>query len=349
MPPPDNPDSPEIPEIFETYIMPISGTDFVKYIAFISHIAEILQNKFNRNPFIPKTIYCASGGCLVAYIALMSDFTSNVENWYVGSEMFIRKPTPFTPRLLTFILNGFLYHRTDAMEHLKKLFIPRKLLNVEIVTGYYEKGEECNRIHIVTNRDKENSAIKNLGTNLPTNTTVLKYADDLPAGFYSSDFPISERKAYLNKLMFQSIEAMQNTSNIPYLTGPRGIENALDYGIVSPTTRILTNAPVNKGIYFSPIDCDLCGAMDGYEMIFHKFILNDIISLQNTFSKRIDLLTFEKVIEYVLLSNLSRYCLIIFTPIKVDLKVYDFSFSEVKRLVSICKTALKFRLLYDNV
>src|SRR3989344_6753367 len=119
---------------FETYIMPISGVDFIRYVAFISYLAEYRKAN-GKEPFKPKTIYCASGGCLVANIAIMSDFTSAIEGWYVSSDMFIKRSTPFTPRLLTFIMRGFLYHRADVTEHLKSLFAPYKLLGVEVITG----------------------------------------------------------------------------------------------------------------------------------------------------------------------------------------------------------------------
>jgi hypothetical protein len=333
---------------FDTYVMPISGVDFVRYIAFISFLAQYRSNK-NLPPFTPKTIYCASGGCLTAYVALMSDFTTNIEAWNVSSNMFIKRSTPFTPRLLTLALRGFLYHRAELTDYLRQIFIPHKLLNVEIITGFYEKGsgkpdEHC--IQIVTNRPRDLSIIKDLEP--ATNTTHITYADPLPPQFFDQDTSISlpARKQYLDRLSDISIDAMHNTSNIPYVAAPRGERKAIDFGIVSPTTRIVANAKIDKGIYFSPINIDLATDLEIYSAIFHNLLLNDYISLKNTFEQSSDFPTMDGVISF--LPQCSRYCLVLFTPTKVGMPVDNFTASDAKKYVNICKSSIKIRLLFDQ-
>jgi hypothetical protein len=334
-------------QLFDAYIMPISGVDFVRYIGFISYLSEYCKNR-GRETFKPTVIYCASGGCLTAYMALMSDFSSNVENWEISSKMFIRRPTPYTPRLLTLTLKGFLYHRMDTSKFLKEVFVPSKLLDVEIITGFYENGktdQDEHKICIVTNKPREYSSIQDF--NPPTPTIHVTYADPYPDDFFdlNPDKALQSRKSYLDKLMETSLGAMHNTSNIPFVASPRGENKAIDFGIVSPTTRIITNAIINKGIYMSPINIDKKDCLNAFSAIFHNILLNDYIVLKNTFEQERDFPNMDLVLSF--LPGCARYCLVLYTASEVDIDIESFTCQDAKRFIIRSKNTVRIRLLFD--
>jgi hypothetical protein len=114
----------------------------------------------------PKVIYCASGGCLAAWLATMSSFTKSIERWPITSALFIDKSIPFTPRMISLIANGFFYKRAEIEKYVSDIFVPCKLQDVEIITGYYTMSDansprthgQC--IYISSNFPQERSAIK---------------------------------------------------------------------------------------------------------------------------------------------------------------------------------------------
>ena len=99
------------------FIVPVSGIDFIKYISFFTVLEGIK----------PRTIVCASGGCMVSYIAMMSSFTTSIRNWKINSEMFMHKKVGYIPRLLNLLLFGALYDRTDITSFAREHFVASKL------------------------------------------------------------------------------------------------------------------------------------------------------------------------------------------------------------------------------
>lgn len=360
---------------FTSYTLPISGTDFVKYIAIVAVLAQYRKLK-NMEPFKPRVIYAASGGCLTAYLMMMSSFTEKVQEWALNSDMFVDRPTPFTPRLMTFALHGYLYHRSNITEYIKSVFIPSMIQDTEIVTGFYES---CNpstfghTIKIVTNMDKARSV---LSTFVPSRTNILPvFAPDPPATMITNmglvinpasksinhaTTPQLERsiqKEYLNSVMSLAIDALHKTSNIPFLMEPLGEAQALDYGIVAPSPRMLVNGNSDHSIYFSPINIDRQGEMYSYEMIFHQVIMNDIVALRNSFNssqcfsgtdtmKMLD--TVMQFIAQLSVAN-KRYCLVLYTATQVDIPVHSFGEKTVWYYIQACKSGIRALLLYDKI
>jgi hypothetical protein len=334
--------------------MPISGTDFVRYIAMISFLAEY-RRKRDLEPIKPRVIYAASGGCIVAYIAMMSSFTERIEGWTFTSDMFVNRPTPFTPRMLTFSLKGFFYYRTDLTDYIKENFIPCKLQDVEIVTGYYEKIEQVDLrsvIKIVTNYPPSQSV---LTPQRPIPNVQIVYPREKPELDLGVESSRSELKSYLDSLMSLFTDALHKTSNVPYMMEPLGKSECIDYGIVAPSPRTITNADVNRSIYFSPIDIDRLDVIDDIDMIFHHYITNDIISIQNQFetSQRFTGWDVEQsftsamtLIQKLRLCG-KRYCLLIYTTANINIPIHSFDGKMVKDGIRSCKLKLRFLVLHD--
>jgi len=331
--------------------MPISGTDFVRYTAAISFLASY-QRKCGLPPFKPKTIYAASGGCLVAYLSMMSSFTERVEDWTISSDMFVNRPTPITPRLLTFSLKGFLYHRVDLTEYVKENFVPHKLQDVEIVTGYYEMDNPAtyrSTVKIVTNMPPGRSSLGGHVPRLPNVEVVYPLEEQLFTGDKVVDHRV--RKVYLDEVMLLVIDALHKTSNIPYMMEPLGESAAVDYGVVAPSPRVAVNGNTDRSIYFSPVDIDRTGVITGAEMIYHKTIMNDVVSLRNTFqfSERFEGHDIEQSFMGVLagIGGKRRYCVVVYSTAPLNIQIGHFTDEIVKVHVAACKRTLRFMLLYD--
>lgn len=332
---------------FESYVMPVSGTNFVCYIAMISFLAEY-RHKQGLKPFKPRVIYGASGGCLVAYLAMMSSFTERVEGWTFSSDMFIDRPTPITPRLLTFSLKGFFYHRTDLTDYIKEVFIPHKLQDVEIVTGYYETLDAHSSrsvIKIVSNVPLSRSVLASQGELIAPNTQIVHP----PEGDLCE---LSTRKTYLDALMLLVIDILHKTTNIPFMMEPLGKSGCLDYGVVAPSPRVITNADSNRSVYFSPVDIDRVGVIKGADMIFHNYIMNDILSVRSRFEKsrlfdkQEPEESFTEVLSYITQLR-TRYCLVIYSTATVDIPISHFTDEMVKESIKACKMKLRFLVLHD--
>lgn len=314
--------------IFENFILPISGVDFVRYIAIFSMLSEY--------GIKPAKIYCASGGCLAAYLGMMSSFTSNVELWNFDSNMFVKRPTPITPMLLTFAIRGYLYHRQNIDNFTKKNFIPSKLLDVEIITGYFETKDNSNRIVLTTNYPRSRSSlsednITNIGTNM-----CLKHPKS------ESDF--ANRIDYLDYLMDFCIDSVSKTSNIPYLVNAIGDEKSVDFGVVSPSPMIYANAEINKCIFFSPIDIDDLTSDSMYQIFFHNLILKDVYCLKQNYPNMIKKDNFQDVIDF--LEDKSHYFIVIYTRNKVNLNILKFTFTDYHKAIQDCKSEIKTLIFY---
>lgn len=338
---------------FISFILPVSGTDFVRYDACLSILAEYRKSK-GLEPLKPQVIYAASGGCLTAYKAMMSSFTSRIENWSISSDMFVDRPTPFTPRLLTFALHGYLYHRTNISEYVRSIFVPALIQDVEIVTGFYEQRNPDTYKHtvkIVTNMDKARSVF---ATFVPSCENIIPVFADAPPVKPDANSTTEVKKAwkdYLDSVVTLSIDALHKTSNIPFMMEPLGEAEALDYGIVAPSPRVITNGDPNKSIYFSPVDIDRRGELKNYQMIFHQVIMNDIACLRNSFNSckcfanPDPLRSLDAVMSFI--DGKVRYCLILYTTAMVDIPIHSFSEKTVWFYVQGCKTGVKALLLYD--
>lgn len=314
--------------IFENYILPISGVDFVRYIAIFSMLSEY--------GIKPTRIYCASGGCLASYMAMMSSFTSSVEMWNFDSSMFIKKSTPVTPMLLTFAIRGYLYHRQNIDDFTKKNFIPSKLLDVEIITGYFETKDNSNRIMLTTNYPRERSSLsEEYITDIGTNMSVKHPKSE-------SDF--TNRIDYLDYLMNFCIDSTYKTSNIPYMVNSFGDEKVVDFGIASPSPMIYANAEINKCVFFSPIDIDDLTSDNMYHIFFHNLILRDIYCLKQNYPNMIKKDDFQEVIDF--LRNKNRYFIVIYTKNKVNLNILKFTIVDYHKAIRDCRSQIKILIFY---
>lgn len=314
--------------IFENFILPISGVDFVRYVAIFSMLSE--------HNIKPTKIYCASGGCLAAYLAMMSSFTNNIEMWNFDSSMFIKRSTPITPMLLTFAIKGHLYHRQNIDDFTKKNFIPSKLLDVEIITGYFETKDNANRIVLTTNYPAESSSlsdqnITNIGTNM-----LLRHPKS------RNDFP--NRMEYLDYLMDFCIDSISKTSNIPYLVNTIGEEKVIDFGVASPSPMIYANAEINKCIFFSPIDIDDLTSDSMYHIFFHNLILKDVYCLKQNYPNMVKKTDFQDVIDF--LQNRSHYFIVIYTKNKVNLNILKFTINDYRDALLSCKSQINTLIFY---
>lgn len=324
--------------IFENFILPISGIDFVRYMAIFSILSE-----YNIKP---TKIFCASGGCMASYSAMMSSFSVSVENWNFNSEMFIKKATPITPRLITFFMNSYLYHRQNIDEHVRKNYIPSKLRDVEIVTGYFEQGVK----NYTTNEKSETKII--LTTNFSRNNSCLNQISpdeylgkNLEVKFPKEETDFLNKKDFLDYLMGFCSDAIYKTSNIPFLLEPLGKERAIDFGIISPSPRILAGANMKKTIYFCPINIKN-NKKENYEILFHQIIMKDILTIEKEFSSKN--LNFDSIVLVLqFLQTKSEYCLIIYCDYDFDISLTNFNQYDIKRHLDGCKRKIKFVVFYN--
>lgn len=318
--------------IFENYILPISGIDFVRYNAIFSLLSE-----YNIKP---TRIFSASGGSLSSYCAMMSNFSKSIENWNFNSQMFIRKLTPITPRLFTFLMHHFFYHRQNIDDFVNKTFLPSRLEDIEIISGFYEQGEV----------DSPNTTCV-LTTNFPQTTSHLNTinASEYLGGNLRIDYPkpestFSNRREFLDYLMKFCTDSIYKTSNIPYLLEPFGKERACDFGIISPSPRILAKANIKKTIYFSPINIEN-NKKTGYSLVFHQMIMKDILTIEQSFTSRQNFLNFQLVLDQI--ATIQEYCLLIYCDYNFDFLITDFDNKLINKHLRECKNRIKFVLFYN--
>jgi len=321
-------------------------------MAVISFLASY-RRKRNQDPLKPKVIYAASGGCLIESLAVMSSFTESVEHWTISSDMFINRPTPITPRLLTFSLKGFLYHRTDLTKYVKELFVPHKIQDVEIVSGYYDLEDAQtfrSNVKVVTNYPRSKSVLSNMKKSLPN--IDLIFANETPTIDYNSLEDLKVLKDHLDSVRDLMIDTLHKTSNIPFMMEPLGESSSVDYGVVAPSPRIVVNGNIDKSMYFCPVNIDRIGKIKDYDMIYHKTIMNDVLSIQNTFknSKRFDSHDMDKSFEAalsVIKTLQTRYCLVIYSTFTSNIPINHFTDDMVKLAVTSSKNNIRFLLLHD--
>lgn len=301
------------PPVFTSYVLPISGTDFVRYIAFYSVLAE--------HGIIPQRIYCASGGCLASYLAMMSSFTKQIEHWDITSTMLIEKTTPFKFRTMTYILNGYLYRRPDLNEFIKEAFIPAKMRDVEIISGYYRSEEK--KVVISTNLSEMNSSLSQIDS-----SRLAKW--DIQFTYGPSD---------MNDLMKYTHDVIRRTSNIPYLLESDD-RDSIDFGVIAPSPRLLLNVDPHQSIYFSPIDITADYSTSLMNSIFHRMILNDIIMIENQFDTRKDFDDLIKAFEYI--HTKVKYVLIIYTKSDIVIPITNFGKKQIQTSIIHAKSLLRY-------
>lgn len=321
---------------FETFILPISGADFPKLMAYYSIFADY--------GIKPKLIYCASGGCLTSYMAMMSSFTKSIENWKVNSDMFIEKATPITPRMMTYILNGHFYRRADIYPYVKDLFIPCKIQDVEIITGHYRLSDDSDNqtddqaIVISTNQPKSKSVLKDFKPNL--NCIEVSFSPE-PTGTTQS-----EKEAYWDLVMKRAVDSIKYTTNIPILLEPLDNVSALDFGIVAPNPQSIVNKEVKKSIYFCPVNLDKCDCNNTYGIVFRNYILKDIISICHKFNNHENFKSVDEVLQTINSSQLTDYCLVIYSTNVITMSIDKFDDRATKHFMEASKKSVKFRLSY---
>lgn len=305
--------------MFTRYILPISGTDFVRYMAFYSILADFSIR--------PSQIYCASGGCLASYMAMMSSFTKQIEEWNLSSDMVMEKTTPFKMRLVTYITSGYLYRRPDMYEYLTKSFVPAKMRDAEIISGYYKTEEK--KVVITTNMTSTQSSI---GT---------EQRERLNS--WHVDFSYAPEN--INELMAHTCNTIRRTSNIPYLleSDDRG---SVDFGVIAPSPVILLNIDPNRSIYFSPIDLECDKSSSLAHSIFYRMIMNEVISIENRFTSK---QKFRQITEALQLAyNKSRYALIIFTTADIRIPIDNFNSRMIRESINQTKASINFYVFYDQ-
>lgn len=315
--------------MFETFIVPISGIDFARYIAYYSIISEFKNPDDPYEQLIkPKVIFCASGGCFISYLAMMSSFTSNIENWKISSEMFVYKPVTIFPRLLNFAMFGHMYNRSNIEKYAKERFIPAKTQDVEIISGHYSSSD--NKTVITSNRSEKNSIVSQ---------------DDLNI--------LGMRAEFLDGDIDKIIKCIQYTTNIPLMLKPLDSDKNIDFGIVSPSPSSYFSTKLKKVIYFSPINIEESSMDNIRSFLFDKnitFELSFIVSKFKTF-KQFDAL--QNVIDFlnktILISSCceaetENYCLVIYSTFNIQMDLVNFSSNQLNNIVQKIKNTIKFRL-----
>lgn len=304
--------------MFTKFILPISGTDFVRYMAFYSVLADF--------GIRPNQIYCASGGCLASYMAMMSSFTKQIEDWNISSDMVMEKTTPFKMRLVTYITSGYLYRRPDMYEYLVKTFVPAKMRDVEIISGYYKTEEK--KVVITTNMTSAQSSIG------------AQQRERLSS--WRTDFSYAPEN--LDELMAHTCNTIRRTSNIPYLleSDDRG---SVDFGVIAPSPVVLLNVDPNQSIYFSPIDLDIDKSDSLAHSVFYRMILNEVIGVENRFSSKEK---FRRIVDALpFAQSKTRYALVIYTRADIRIPIDNFNSSKVRESIEQTKASIGFYVFYD--
>jgi hypothetical protein len=318
-----------------TYILPICGTDFPRDIAFFS----ILARTFIR----PKLIISASGGCMISYTAMMSDFEAIIEEWSISSKLFAYKLIPVVPRLVSFLISGSLYKRPNIDDFIRANFPQSKLKNVEIISGYYSDTRE--KVVLSTNFGDTNESI-GITIATPGLSGISGSGDTRLNG---NDFDLTKVDVeYCNgdfEMILRSIEA---TTNIPLLLPPLGKDARIDFGIHSPSPLTFikrTSHILDKVIYFSPINILETYKSDMKELMFLNTIQTEILRLTVGFNNFTDYNPSDMSFLSRLLV-LNKYVLIIYTTVNIDMSIANFTSYQVKEYVKRIKNDTHFRLYY---
>lgn len=305
--------------IFNSYILPISGTDFVRYIAFYSLLAEC--------EIKPQRIYCASGGCLVSYLAMMSSFTKQIEEWDIDANMLMERSTLFKLRGISFLTQGHFYRRPDLSEYVRKSFVQAKMYDAEIISGHYEgRGK---KVVISTNFKQSDSSISS------------EEKERLKKWNVNIEYSPEEQDSVPD----YTHSVIRKTSNIPFLL-EHDINECLDFGVIAPTPRSLLNNDPNRSIYFSPINIreDKSQSLPG--TMFYRMILNDIILLENSFTSKVNYDDLKQAIAFA--QTKSRYCLLIYTSSDIIINITSFSKREVVKGIANSKAFAHYVVFYSQ-
>lgn len=310
------------------FILPISGIDFVRYIAIYSKLSEINLK--------PDTIFSASGGCIASYVAMMSNFSSSIENWRFNPDLFIRKLTPISCRLLTLTMNGFLYRRSDITEYIQKEFAFQKIQDVEIISGYFEIIDKKNQITIDTNYTLRNSYLK--PENLVNISNLVKIN-------YSRDQRNNEpRSNYLKQILDESTETICKTSNIPLFLEPIGETKAIDFGIVSPSPVDFVKNISGRIIYFSPTNMSNIKEASIYSTYFKNLIIKDIAIMKQNFTHETK---FEDAIDFkTFFDSHDDFFAVIFCDCEINLALESFTSEQFHNNMLACKEKIKFLVFH---
>lgn len=309
-------------DLFDHYVLPISGTDFVRYMAYYSILSEY--------GFKPKQIYCASGGCLVSYIAMMSNFGKQIESWNIDSDMIIEHSTPFKLSTFTYVMSGYLYRRPEMLTYLERTFVPCKMRDVEIISGYYKSEEK--KVIISTNFTAETSSIT-----AQQKSKLSKWRVDITHG----PTDVKDMMSYTN-------DTIRRTTNIPYLLESDD-KSSVDFGVIAPTPRILLNIDPSRTIYFSPIDITTDRSYSLPGAIFQRMIVNDIIALENRFQIRTDFNDITAALSLITTKHNSntRYALVMYTKSSIALPITKFTSTDVRQAIVNAKTNMGYTVYYD--
>jgi len=294
-----------------TYVAPISGIDFVKYMAFFS----LLAGTFLR----PSRIIAASGGCMVAYMALMSDFEQCVELWKVNSAMFAFKPIGIVPRIFSFLLTGSLYKRPCIDKFINDNFIPCKLMNTEVITGFFSRAKK--RLVLSSNMTPDNTELND--TNFQTQDVLLEHNGGQLEGI---------------------LRAIEGTTNIPFLLPALHEDLKVDFGVHSPSPLTFVHADsilLDKVIYFSPIDVTKTYSTNPRSFMFMNGIHTEITRLTTRFKGFVE---YKDTSFLAKLVGLKRFVLVAYTTQEVELSLVDFRSDQVSEVIRLCKQQARYRL-----
>lgn len=303
---------------FTDYILPISGTDFVRYMAFFSILADF--------DIKPERIYCASGGCLASYIAMMSSFTKQIEQWDINSNMIIEQSSPLKLRTMTYIMSGYLYRRPNMQEYIRKAFVPAKIRDVEIISGYYQTEQK----KVV------------ISTNFTEGTSSLSATERQKLQRWNTDLLYGPED--VNELMTHVCSTIQRTSNIPYLLQSDD-NNSIDFGVIAPSPRTLLNINPNRSIYFCPINLQEDKNSSLYETIFYRTIINDVITIENQFTSRQDFNDAATALAFAL--SKSQRALVMYTVSDIVIPITSFSKIDVAFGMRNAKRLMRYIVFYS--
>ena len=282
---------------------------------------------------------------MVSYLALMSSFEETIENWNVSGNMFAFKVIPVVPRMVTFLMTGSLYRRSNLTDYVKQIFIPCKLMDVEIITGYFS----YTRKRVV------------LSTNMHIDASHLNERN--------FDFTHVDRE-HNNGNMDAIIKSIESTTNIPYMLPPLSvsigasnmnrstpgnqevpiatqrtmIDERVDYGIHSPSPLTFMkrgSGKMKKVIYFSPINLRKTYDTDISQFIFINLIQTEITRLSSDYHEFKEWYNEVPLNELV---KLERYLLVIYTTIDVNLNIVKFTSLDAKEYVRQIKNDIVYRL-----
>jgi predicted acylesterase/phospholipase RssA len=298
-----------------TYVIPISGVDFVRYVAFFTTLS--------KTSLRPKRMVSASGGCMISYLAMMSSFTDTIENWNISGKLFAYKPIPLVPRMISFLFTGSLYRRPNIDEYITKLFVPSKLKDVEIITGYY--SNTLGKIVLSSNFHPEMSELN------------------------SSNFDVTNvATEHCNGDLMHILRSIEATTNIPYLLPPLGNKASIDYGVHSPSPLTFMKHCTNKlkqVIYFAPINIEKTHSKDFTVLLFINDIHTEITRLSAGYNHFTDYRDMSFVPSLI---SLESFLLVVYTTVDVNLSVVNFDSFQAKTMIETIKRDVRFRLYRSN-